>query len=352
MIIDSQKVNEIYKHLSDEESKSLFSKRLAYSLVPSYENMRALVRHDNPVLLDTLQSFVDRGDKVCVYGIGNDYWYTGRVICHLFFDHFGGAYDKNASALGEVKFGSTRFIVQEPEKIKEVASNSVFIIGTPNPIFQREMYNNLLNFGIPAKKIIFLPPTYDYGWNNYFDRPFLTYGENEVLVDCGCYDGETSISFANLMNGRATKIIAYEPNGVQIAECEENLVEIPYAIVKNLGVWDKRETLRFSADGMMARINNSGDITINTVSLDEDLKDERVTFIKMDIEGAELKALQGAEKLILANRPKLAICVYHKPEDIIEIPEFIVNLGLGYRLYLRHQYLASNETVLFAVPTL
>ena len=75
-----------------------------------------------------------------------------------------------------------------------------------------------------------------------------------------------------------------------------------------------------------------------------------VTFIKMDVEGAELKALYGAEKIIKANRPKLAICLYHKPEDIIEIPEYIINLGLDYSLYIRHQSFCTGETILYAAP--
>jgi hypothetical protein len=70
----------------------------------------------------------------------------------------------------------------------------------------------------------------------------------------------------------------------------------------------------------------------------------------MDIEGAELNALRGAEKTILKYRPKLAICVYHKPEDIWEIPAYILSLHGDYRLYLRHYDICSPcETVLYAV---
>ena len=79
------------------------------------------------------------------------------------------------------------------------------------------------------------------------------------------------------------------------------------------------------------------------------LRDRKVTFLKMDIEGSELAALRGAERIIREQRPKLAICVYHKPEDMWEIPGFILNCHPDYKLYLRHYSISYTETVLYAV---
>lgn len=84
-------------------------------------------------------------------------------------------------------------------------------------------------------------------------------------------------------------------------------------------------------------------------SIDEELEGKRVTFIKMDVEGAELAALQGAQHVIRKQHPKLAICVYHKPEDIIDIPSYILSLDPGYRLFLRHYSPFEDETVLYAI---
>lgn len=76
---------------------------------------------------------------------------------------------------------------------------------------------------------------------------------------------------------------------------------------------------------------------------------EEPTFIKMDVEGAELSALKGAKKLIAKNHPKLAICLYHKPEDIYDIPIFIKQLDSSYKLYIRHYSNYITETVLYAI---
>ena len=75
----------------------------------------------------------------------------------------------------------------------------------------------------------------------------------------------------------------------------------------------------------------------------------KVTFLKMDIEGSELAALRGAERIIREQRPKLAICVYHKPEDLWEIPSLLLSYHPDYKLYLRHYSINETETVLYAI---
>ena len=83
----------------------------------------------------------------------------------------------------------------------------------------------------------------------------------------------------------------------------------------------------------------------------DDIVDENVTYVKMDIEGAELDSLYGMEKIIKRDKPTLAICVYHNNEDIIEIPEYISSIAPTYKMYLRHHNWSAAETVLYCVPT-
>ena len=112
----------------------------------------------------------------------------------------------------------------------------------------------------------------------------------------------------------------------------------------------KKETLSFFAgDGKLSRISDDGNVIINVDAMDSIIKDDKITFLKMDIEGSELKALHGARKIIQRDKPKLAICVYHKPEDIIEIPLYINSLVPEYKFYMRHYSIDSAETVLYAI---
>jgi len=90
-------------------------------------------------------------------------------------------------------------------------------------------------------------------------------------------------------------------------------------------------------------------MSIEVKSIDN-LNLENVTFIKMDIEGAELNALKGAEKTLLRDKPKLAICIYHSNEDMICIAEYIHNLVPEYKLYVKQHFLfpSAASTVLYA----
>jgi hypothetical protein len=74
-----------------------------------------------------------------------------------------------------------------------------------------------------------------------------------------------------------------------------------------------------------------------------------VDFIKMDVEGAEVEALRGAENTIRKFRPKLAISVYHSISDFVDVFELISSLNLGYRFYLGHYTIHWYETILFAM---
>lgn len=87
---------------------------------------------------------------------------------------------------------------------------------------------------------------------------------------------------------------------------------------------------------------------VKTISIDEMLEGEKCTFIKMDIEGAEMEALQGAQKSISKYYPKLAISIYHKDDDLWKIPYYIKKTWPEYKLYIRHYTYVTTETVLYA----
>lgn len=95
-------------------------------------------------------------------------------------------------------------------------------------------------------------------------------------------------------------------------------------------------------------ISTDGDVKITCDAIDDLCARDKVTFIKMDIEGSEQEALNGAEKVIQRDKPKLAICIYHSWEDLYEIPFLIKKMVPEYRLYIRHHSDTIFETVLYA----
>lgn len=87
---------------------------------------------------------------------------------------------------------------------------------------------------------------------------------------------------------------------------------------------------------------------VQAIDIDSVVGDDKVTFIKMDVEGSELQSLKGAQKTIRKNRPRLAISVYHRPEDLVEIAEYILELNPEYQFILRQYNSNFWETILYA----
>jgi FkbM family methyltransferase len=176
---------------------------------------------------------------------------------------------------------------------------------------------------------------------------------DEIFIDCGAYDGRTIIAFIDYSNGSYKKIYSFEP----IPELYDRMVKrVNEAAVEKIellqkGVWSSETSLTFAENTSSSSVDENGAIHVDVVSIDNIIpEDEMVTFIKMDVEGAELEALKGAEKTIRRCNPRLAVCIYHKPQDIIEIPGFIMSLDSNYRLYIRHHSPTRQETVLYALP--
>ncbi|MCL1947188.1 MAG: FkbM family methyltransferase [Chitinivibrionia bacterium] len=182
---------------------------------------------------------------------------------------------------------------------------------------------------------------------------FLPLLDNETFVDCGAYIGDTIETFLNKTNSKFNKIFAFEPDPSNYEKCKKIVADCGKngIVLIEKGVWEEEKTIVFSigAHNYDSRISESGNVKIEVDSIDNVCRNEKVTFIKMDVEGSELQALNGAKNQITANKPKLAICVYHKKEDLITIPQYILSLNPDYKLYLRHYGRFCTELVLYAI---
>lgn len=117
----------------------------------------------------------------------------------------------------------------------------------------------------------------------------------------------------------------------------------------NKAVSSEKGTISFKSCGMQGQISEVGNVNVQKNTIDNELCHVMISFIKMDVEGEELNALHGAKETIAMKKPKLAICIYHKKEDLIEIPKYIKELNENYKLYIRAHMDGCAELVLYAV---
>ena len=185
----------------------------------------------------------------------------------------------------------------------------------------------------------------------YFDADIIQLTDNEIFIDGGLYIGDTAEQFIAKVNGKYKHYYGFEPDKDNFLQAEKKLVAYQNITIVPKGLWCKEERLCF--DGGLAAssaIGDTGTDYIDVISLDNYLPESVVpTFIKMDIEGAEFSALKGAERIIRNHKPKLAICAYHKMEDIYTLPELIKSYCSDYQFYFRHYTNSTAETVLYAV---
>ena len=141
--------------------------------------------------------------------------------------------------------------------------------------------------------------------------------------------------FSEWNASKNAKIYAFEPDKDNIAKCNDNLQKCKcWTKLIKAGCWSKTTQLKFKSDGSCAsKMDENGNIIVDVVDLDNVVKNEKVTFIKMDIEGAEQEALMGAKKLISTYHPRMAISVYHRNDDIYEIPKMILEMDNSYTFY-------------------
>lgn len=216
--------------------------------------------------------------------------------------------------------------------------------------------------------------------NEYFDKSIVPLHENETFIDAGAYVGDTLVKFLKNVNFKFNKAYLFEPdknnyymlknqlqNNKLLDVGEGELAEINIGNLKNkinyynLGVFNEQTTLDFLGSigvashiagniKMEEKIDEKYNTSINLVKLDHFIDDSNITLIKMDIEGAEIEALEGCKDIIVNQRPKLIICIYHKENHLWKIPLYIKKLNLNYTFFIRHYGANLWDTICYAIP--
>jgi len=187
--------------------------------------------------------------------------------------------------------------------------------------------------------------------NQYFVS-IIPLSANDVFVDCGAYDGQTTLEFFDNASGGYAYVFEPDPwqhkvTKFKLKQVSENCTFFDIAVCNHVGEMTFK-TLKHGS----SKLFENGDVTVKTSTLDVLLAgaSRQPTFIKMDIEGAEIDALEGARKIISANKPKLAISCYHDLPNthIWEIPYWIISNFPNYKIFMR-QHANYNETVCYAI---
>ena len=200
-----------------------------------------------------------------------------------------------------------------------------------------------INF-IPAERML------DFHKRPYFDDDKLNPVEDITLVDGGAFTGDSIESIFSRYGNHLKKIYAFEPDEINLNQMKNNLQRLNLHNVTEYipcGMYDKETELHFHSNGDESKLDDAGEITVHVKKIDDVVKEVvGKLYIKMDIEGAEMAALRGAEKTIRKYKPYMALCTYHRMDDVLEIPRYIKSICDGYKFYLR----AGFHTECYAVP--
>lgn len=211
----------------------------------------------------------------------------------------------------------------------------------------KRTFERIINFRLSGN-LSYMSGFTDRQKEQYFED-FLGLNErDEVFVDVGGFDGFTSLEFIKLCP-EYKGIYFFEPELKNMDVAKSRLSGYENINFLQKGLSNKEDTVRFSIGGSASVISDDGEVEIQVDALDN-IVDSAVTFIKMDIEGGEGLAIDGARKTIEQSHPRLALCVYHKADDLWKIPEQVLSIRQDYRIYLRHYTEGVTETVMFFVP--
>lgn len=349
---------------------------------------------------------INRAGKICLFGASLNgqslayYLNSNKIKVDCFCDNNSMLWDKNICL---------NIPCISPEKLQNIYNDNVFIIISSRYYKEIEKQINLLGFTnyfiIPHslylkvknylltndknnfKKIIsnlidvlddessriiliktiknWFSPINDFieekNWEQtkgvqYFPHDIIKLKKDEVFIDVGAFDGDTIASFLKESYRKFDRIFAYELDKNNYLKLLNNInqydPEIKNRIISyNQGLMNENKTIHYLSGSTTESciIDGEANETGNVVKLSDHLKNVFPTYIKMDIEGAELEALKGAEETIKKCKPKLAVCVYHNPEHIWQIPFYIKKMLPDYKIYFRHHSNNIIETVCYAV---
>lgn len=342
-------VKQVYDHLEDDISKKIWVNRILYNLTNDNKYEKKIVLENEAV--KKLKEWLEKrpGEKKVIFGAGKN----GRRIKEFFseeqWEYFVDNYVEETE-VDELGVISLEELLKKGNKFCFVVSPKK---GSDKIMEQLKTHNvdmdDVFNFE-------------SFCSEEYFEA-FLPHAKEEVFVDAGVYDAMTTRAFVKWSQDDYKKIYMFEPSLDYYDRYYHNVKMLDRCSWIKKGLWSEETVLKFfqrpdsdiatnaELDGISYKYTYSSgeEVEIPVTTLDEAIKGN-VTLIKMDIEGSEYNALLGARKIISEQHPKLAICIYHKQEDIFTLPQLILSMYPEYRFYIRHYSWDMLDTVLYAIP--
>ncbi|SLM30733.1 hypothetical protein MTBBW1_2380057 [Desulfamplus magnetovallimortis] len=213
-----------------------------------------------------------------------------------------------------------------------------------------DLYKAIINYILYKSKITYYSKYYIY------NHPLCKAEPGDVIIDGGAAQGDTAIFFSKQCQENCN-IFAFEPTPSSFDAMIQTINKLQLSNITPIcaALWNKNEKVSFWESPLTSHantINSHGELKVDAVCLDDFIIDHNINqidLIKMDIEGAELKALYGAAQTIKKFKPKLQICLYHKIEDLWQIPIFIKDLVPEYEIYIGHHSCCRLDTVMYCV---
>ena len=326
-------LSELYNRMQDDESREIFRNRTLFSLTNEQHYMDEIIKN-----ISEIKFFQHSNNEAYIFGCG----FYGKLV-HDYISKSWVAFVDN-SFLG----GYCGLSVISPKDLPKDACVYIAV-----KYYANEIEAQLLDLGISKKNIINVGRLLmELGDRQYFDLPELYHVPHEVFVDAGCLNGISTNNFIKWSENNYEHVYCFEADSKNASMCRENMKNLIAG--EKVTVIDKALSNNNGIVSFISKANGTscigmGEESVESVTLDSIIEGKQVTFIKMDIEGGEYDALLGARNIISKYHPKLAISVYHRPEDIYDIPSLILSYSSDYRLYLRHYSIFNEETILYAL---
>ena len=362
-----QNIAKLYRLLGDSVSRDIFLMRLKIEVAPSVRDVLRLANvmgvinkreYEKRCLWKVrFQSILAEGNVILLYGArGFGEFFAAGIIEDG--GDFSGFCDDNYKYYQNGIFGKK---VYSPQWLLEHAETSYVVITPLN--HDKKILHFLLSHHFPQNHVL----TYFGGGSGmifpeqYFEFPNVLFPKGTAFVDAGCFDGHDSLRFSEWCCGNYSKIFALDPDPSNFKNCRDALKSLRNVHLIQAALGNERSKAQFLTWGstgsclleaeennVYTKSGNAEEITVDVLPLDEIIGRDKVGFIKMDIEGAELNALHGAKAVLMRDKPFLAISVYHIPGDMLVIMDYLHHLVPEYYFWLRHYSPSSSETVLYA----